>query len=158
VTAKDVPGRNVIQLIVDDQPCLADEVVNHPEEPVVLLAHADRHLLEEARRLVTIELEPLPALFDLEASLRRDEVIWGEDNVFRAYQVARGDLDAAFARADLVVEGSYETGAQEQLYIEPQGMLASWSADEGVTVRGSMQCPYYVHKALRGLLGLPGER
>ena len=53
VTAADVPGVNRVALIVDDQPCLAADRVNHPEEPVVLLAHPDRHLVEEARRRVT---------------------------------------------------------------------------------------------------------
>jgi CO/xanthine dehydrogenase Mo-binding subunit len=158
VTARDLPGRNVIQLLMDDQPCLANGVVNHPEEPVLLLAHADRDVLAAARRAVTIEVEPLPAVFTLEESLRGETVIWGADNVFKRYTVARGDLAAAFARADLVVEGTYETGAQEQLYIEPQGMLATFSATEGITVWGSLQCPYYVHKALRALFGLPAEK
>src|SRR4051812_21662707 len=61
VTARDVPPPNRIALIMDDQPCLADDFVNHAEEPVVLLAHADKHLLEKARRLVTIEVAPEPS-------------------------------------------------------------------------------------------------
>ena len=55
VTAKDIPGENYVALILNDQPYLADEVVNHPEEPIVLLAHHDKYLLEEARRHVRIE-------------------------------------------------------------------------------------------------------
>src|SRR5215470_1855694 len=49
VTAKDIPGPNCIHLILDDQPALADGVVRHAEEAVVLLAHEDRALLERAR-------------------------------------------------------------------------------------------------------------
>ena len=52
VTAVDIPGKNVIALILDDQPCLADKVVNHAEEAIVLLAHPDKYPLEEARRAV----------------------------------------------------------------------------------------------------------
>src|SRR5271170_6523669 len=48
VSAKDIPGKNCIALIGDDQPCLASESVNHPEEPILLLAHPDRHLLPQA--------------------------------------------------------------------------------------------------------------
>src|ERR1700694_4394743 len=55
VTAQDIPGQNAIALILLDQPCLADKFVNHSEEPIVLLAHADKHLLQEARRHVRIE-------------------------------------------------------------------------------------------------------
>ncbi len=50
VTAKDVPSKNCVALLIEDQPCLAGEFVNHPEEPVVLLGHLDKYLLEEARR------------------------------------------------------------------------------------------------------------
>ena len=158
VTAADIPGRNVVALILDDQPYLASDRVNHAEEPILLLAHHDRGLLEEARRLVAFDIEPLPAVLTLDAALAGDPVIWGDDNIFKSYLVQRGDVGAAFAAADVVVEGEYETGAQEQLYIEPNGMLAVAEEASGVTVWGSMQCPYYVHKALAGLFALPDER
>jgi CO/xanthine dehydrogenase Mo-binding subunit len=158
VRAGDIPGANCISLIVDDQPCLADGVVNHPEEPVLLLAHADRYLLEEARRAVRIEVDPLPAIFTLEESLARKEIIWGDDNVFKRFLVDKGDIDAVWSQADFVVEGEYSTGAQEQLYIENNGMIASASPGQSVTVWGSMQCPYYVHKALKKLFALDDDR
>lgn len=158
VTAKDIPGENCVTLILHDQPCLAAEVVNHPEEPVVLLAHPDKYLLEEARRAVRIEIDPLPAVFTIADSLAKKEIIWGDDNVFKKFLVEKGDVDAAWAAAEMIVEGEYETGAQEQLYIEPNGMIAIANRGEGVTVWGSMQCPYYVHKALVPLFGLPKEK
>jgi CO/xanthine dehydrogenase Mo-binding subunit len=158
VTASDIPGANIVSLIADDQPYLADDRVNHAEEPVVLLAHADRSLLEEARRRITIDVEPLPPVYTIEQSLGGTPVIWGNDNIFKSYLVSRGDIDAAFASAHLVVEGEYETGAQEQCYIEPNGMLAVATPEDGVTVWGSMQCPYYIHRALQRLFGLPAER
>ena len=158
VTAKDIPGKNCIALLIDDQPCLAAEFVNHPEEPVVLLAHPDKYLLEEARRSVRIEIEPMPAIFSMDDSLARKHVIWGTDNIFKSYQVNKGHVEHALRDAELVIEGIYETGAQEQLYIEPQGMIAQANAEEGVTVWGSLQCPYYVHKALVVLFGLPKDR
>jgi CO/xanthine dehydrogenase Mo-binding subunit len=159
VTAADIPGENAVALIQLDQPYLASEFVNHPEEPVVLLAHPDKHLLERARRAVAIDVEPLPAVFTLDESDAKKEIVWGEDNTFKSYLVDKGDVGAAFARDDvIVVEGEYRTGAQEQLYIETNGVLAVASAEEGVTVWGSMQCPYYVHKSLIKLFGLPEEK
>ena len=158
VTAADIPGRNRVALILDDQPWLADERVNHPEEPVVLLAHPDRQLAEEARRHVWIDIEPEPAVFTIDEALAKTTIVWGEDNLFKTYAVARGDVDAALAAAPFVVDGEYETGAQEQLYIEPNGMIAIASAEDGVTVRGSMQCPYYVHRALMALFELPSHK
>ena len=157
VTAADIPGVNRVKLIADDQPYLASDVINHAEEPVVLLAHADRARADEARRHVTIDIDPLPAVLTIDESLAAREIIWGTDNVFKRYAVAKGDVDAAFASGAIVVEGEYETGAQEQLYIEPNGMLAI--ADRyHVTVWGSMQCPYYIHNALASLFGLPENR
>jgi CO/xanthine dehydrogenase Mo-binding subunit len=48
VSAKDIPGKNYIALITDDQPCLADGIINHPEEPILLLAHPEPHVLPKA--------------------------------------------------------------------------------------------------------------
>ncbi|HEV8140051.1 MAG TPA: xanthine dehydrogenase family protein molybdopterin-binding subunit [Pyrinomonadaceae bacterium] len=158
VTAKDIPGENYVALILNDQPYLADKTVNHPEEPIVLLAHHDKYLLEEARRHVRIEYEEMPAVFSLEDSLAQREIIWGEDNVFKKFLVNKGNVDDAWARADFIVEGEYETGAQEQLYIETNGAIAIANPEDGVTVWGSMQCPYYVHKALIKLFALPEEK
>ncbi len=157
VTARDIPGQNVIHAILDDQPALADAIVNHPEEPVLLLAHADRALLERARRAITIELEPLPAVLTIDEALAPKAVIWGDDNIFKTYLIDKGDVDAALAGADLVVEGEYLTGAQEQLYIEPNGIIADATGDV-VTVQGSMQCPYYIQKALMPLFGVEAEQ
>jgi len=158
VQAKDIPGKNCIALLIDDQPCLAYELVNHPEEPILLLAHPDKYLLEEARRAVRIEIEPLPGVFTIEDSLARKEIVWGGDNIFKSFLIEKGNVDEVWASADLVIDGTYETGAQEQLYIEPQGMIARANEAEGVTVWGSLQCPYYVHKALVKLFGLAKER
>ncbi|HKV37459.1 MAG TPA: xanthine dehydrogenase family protein molybdopterin-binding subunit [Pyrinomonadaceae bacterium] len=158
VTAKDIPGANYVALILNDQPYLAAEFVNHPEEPVLLIAHEDKYLVQEARRNVRIEIEEQPAVFTLEDSLARKEIIWGEDNVFKKFLVDKGDVDTVWANADLIVEGDYETGAQEQLYIENNGAIAIANENEGVTVWGSMQCPYYVHKALVKLFDLPEDK
>ena len=157
VSAKDIPGKNCIALIGDDQPCLANEFVNHPEEPILLLAHPDRHLLPKAVEAVSIEYDALPAIFTIEESARRAEIVWGEDNIFKTYLIEKGEVDGVWEEADYIVEGEYTTGAQEQLYIENNGMIAAFDA-QGITVWGSLQCPYYIHKALMALCGLPAEK
>jgi CO/xanthine dehydrogenase Mo-binding subunit len=156
VTAKDIPGRNVVFLIMDDQPCLAEGVVNHPEEPILLLAHPDRHALAAAVAAVNITYKPAPSIHSIEESERREIIIWGKDNIFKSYRMEKGDVDQAWKDAAWIVEGEYSTGAQEQLYIEPNGVIAQ-AGTAGLTVWGSMQCPFYVHKALVALTGLPAE-
>ena len=158
VSAKDIPGKNCIALILDDQPCLASEFVNHPEEPILLLAHPDRPKLRKAVEAVSIEYDPLPALHTIEESERQSTIIWGSDNTFKTFLVEKGDVDAVWKEAAHIVEGEYLTGAQEQLYIENNGVIAAFDPKSGVTVWGSLQCPYYVHKALMTLFALPEEK
>ena len=158
VSAKDIPGKNCIALIADDQPCLADEIVNHPEEPILLLAHPDRYALRKAVDSISIEYDSLPAIFTIEESERRSQIVWGTDNIFKTYVIEKGDVESVWKKADRIVEEEYATGAQEQLYIENNGMIAAWDPQHGITVWGSLQCPYYVHKALMALCDLPAEK
>jgi CO/xanthine dehydrogenase Mo-binding subunit len=157
VTPADIPGKNCIALIEDDQPCLADGVVNHPEEPLLLLAHPDRHLLPKAVEAISVEYEPLPAIFDMKESESLTQTIWGTDNIFKTYLIEKGEVDAVWQKADHIVEAEYTTGAQEQLYIENNGMIAAFNPQQGLTVWGSLQCPYYIHKALMKLCNLPAD-
>lgn len=152
VDASDIPGKNTIALIQDDQPCLAWEESQHAEEPVLLLAHEDKEALEEAASHVRVEAEPLPAVLTL------DDAISQGTRVFKRILIEKGDVEEGFRGAARVIEGTYRTGLQEQLYIENQGMIAVPGEHGSIAVYGSMQCPYYVHKALRTLLALPPEK
>lgn len=158
VTSDDIPGTNAVSLISEDQPYLASTIVNHAHEPILLIAHEDKNELQRARELIHITYELLPAVFDVDTALSGNTIIWGEDNVFKRYLVNKGDVDSVWAEAAYIVEGEYSTGAQEHVYIEPNGMLASANATDGVTVSGSLQCPYYVHKALTKLFNFPSEK
>jgi len=148
VTADDVPGENVITLFVDDQPALAADEVQHALEPVALLAAADPDRLAAAVEHVELDIEPLDPVYDPLESER----------VLCEIQLTRGDVEAGMAAADMVIEGEYRTGAQEQMYIEPQGVLAIPRTDGGIKILGSLQCPYFVHRALKRILDLPDDR
>ena len=144
VTAADIPGENIVSLISDDQPVLVPQggEIRHHAEPVALLAAADRETLRAARRRVTLRTTELPPVFDPLQS----------EQVFAHFDIRTGDVDGALAGADLVIEGTYRVGHQEQLYIENQAMIAVPREDGGVAVHGSLQCPYYIHKAMRRAL------
>ena len=146
VDHRDIPGRNVVTLIEDDQPCLAERVIRHVAEPILLLAHEDRERLFAAN--VHVDYHPATPIYDAEAS----------PTVFKRIAIVKGDVDRGFAAADLIVEGEYRTGHQEQLYIEPNAVVAVPEADGSTTVYGSMQCPYYVHRALVVLLGVAADK
>ncbi len=142
---RDVPGRNAIALIELDQPCLAEREIRHFAEPILLLAHADRDRLLEAE--VSIDYRPAEPVYDPERSLL----------CFKEIVIEKGNVARGLSEADLVVEGEYRVGHQEQLYIETNGVIAV-PENGGVTVYGSLQCPYYVHRALTVLLALPPEK
>jgi CO/xanthine dehydrogenase Mo-binding subunit len=150
VTASDIPGENIVSGIQDDQPVLVPigGEIRHHSEPVALVAAADKETLRRARRAIRLVTEPLPPVFDPEAS----------DHVFAHYDIATGDLQAGFAEANVVIEGEYRVGHQEQLYIEGQAMIAVPGAEGTMTVHGSLQCPYYVHRALMRALGLEARQ
>jgi CO/xanthine dehydrogenase Mo-binding subunit len=145
VDFRDIPGRNVVALIEDDQPCLAERGVRHAAEPILLLAHEEKEKLAAPK--VAIAYRAAEPVYDPAASPR----------TFKEILIEKGDLARGFGEADLVVEGEYRTGLQEHIYIETNGVIAV-PENGGVTVYGSLQCPYYVHRALRVLLGLPPEK
>jgi CO/xanthine dehydrogenase Mo-binding subunit len=157
VTADDIPGDNVVNLIRDDQPVLArlGGEIRHREEPILLLAASDRATLEEAVKHVRIEYETAEPVFEIEKATE----------VFSTVEISKGKVVEAMKDAEVVIERTFRVGLQEQLYIEPQGAIAfpyretrNGTRETGVTVVGSLQCPYYVHRALKRALKLTDEQ
>ncbi len=158
VTAKDIPGKNVVALIEDDQPLLADGRVRHPQEPIALIAHLSRARAYEALKHVRVDYEPEEPVLTIEDSLAKKRLLHGADNVFKRFEIVKGDVDKALAESDVVVSGEYRVPHQEQAYIENNGMAAWVEKDGTLVVTGSLQCPYYVHKALMKAFGLPESK
>ena len=139
IDARDVPGMNRVKILVDDQPFFAEHEVRYVGEPILLLAGEDRGAVFDLLSGIKVEYEYLEPVF-LEGN--------GEGlDTFAEYTIRKGNPEQAFREAADVFEGTWETGLQEQAYMEPQGVIGVY--DKGrVTVYGSMQCPYYIHKAL----------
>jgi CO/xanthine dehydrogenase Mo-binding subunit len=143
----DIPGPNYVALIDPDQPCLAVDQIRHVAEPILLIGHADKHALIDVHKRVRIEERAATPNYDPEKS----------DVCFKKISIDKGQIALGFQISDLVIDGEYRTGHQEQLYIETNGVIAV-PGDGQMTVYGSLQCPYYVHKALVVLLKLPPDR
>jgi CO/xanthine dehydrogenase Mo-binding subunit len=186
VSATDIPGENTIVHLTKDHPCLAAEYINHPAEPILLIAHPEKSALLAALAAIHITYEQSPGVFTIEdselgAAGDESKIIWhGDDprhhspNTFKTYCMRKGDeplpdaeLEKIFAAADFVVEEEYRTSAQEQLYIENNGVIAEVhrvpgegpaGTLESVCVSGSMQCPYYLVHALELVFNLPAEK
>src|SRR5262249_14215704 len=142
---RDIPGKNVVALIEDDQPCLAAREIRHAAEPILLVAHREKERLLSAK--FEIGCRPTEPNFDPARSER----------VFKEIRIEKGKVERGFDAAETIVEAESRAGLQEQLYIETNGVIA-FPEKGGTTLYGSLQSPYYVHKALRVLPRLPAEK
>jgi len=158
VTAEDVPV-NVVALIADDQPVLVPPggEIRHMYEPLALVACEDPLRLAQALLHLRVAVSLQPPVLDMHESLAQKALIVPPANVIKSYTISRGNAKAALERAAVVVTGTYAVHHQEQLYIEPQGVLAWWD-DAGAHVTGSLQCPYYVQKGVKKTFSLPDDR
>lgn len=162
VTADDVPGENVVHVIYDDQPALADGIVRYIGEPIALVAATSRSAAREAAKRARIDYEPLPVVSDPLAAIDPDSpqvavpaAVEEGKNVFNHMCIRKGDVEEGFALADVIVEGEYRTGYQEHAYLETQGAIAVPDENGALTIYGSMQCPFYVQAAVARVIGLP---
>jgi len=157
-TAKDIPGENQVGVIFEDQPLFADRRVRYVGDSVGLLI-AKTH--ESAIRLsasVIVEIDELPPIYTIDESRDEAKNFIHDTNLACSHKVQRGDLTQAFDQADRIIEGSFTTPAQEHYYLEPQACLATPLANGGVHITGSIQCPFYVQKAISRALDIPFAR
>jgi CO/xanthine dehydrogenase Mo-binding subunit len=158
-TAEDIPGKNSVPIVFDDQPFLADRLVNYVGEPVAVVVAEDRLTARAAATRAKLRVKELEPLLDPLSARNHPRIhVYGEDNIIKQMHVRRGDPGAAFRSCDVVVENEYRTSFQEHAYIEPQAMIAVPLADGTMEIRGSMQCPFYVRKAIVSVLGLPESK
>lgn len=147
VDHRDIPGPNQLRLIELDQPILVADQGRYKHEAVLLIAHRSRHEVRRALRAVEVIVDSCEPVLDFTTAPTPGQIQHGEDNIITSLEITKGDVDAALATAEWVVDGVYQTGAQEHLYLENNGMIASLDGDT-VVVQGSMQCPYYVLNSL----------
>src|SRR5262249_49805262 len=113
-TWADVPGDNTFGPVFHDEELLAREVCHYLGQPVVVLAATNRAALEAARAAVCIEVEPLPAVLTIEEAVARRRFIGP------TRRIQRGNVAAALAGAEHVLEGTFRVGGQEHFYLECQ--------------------------------------
>ena len=150
VDHRDIEGKNANVILTDDQPFLAEKRVMFIGEPILLLAHRSKSLLEKAVKHIDIEYELLEPVLTMQESIDRKNILYGDDNIFKTIRTLKG-TEPDYQRLESL-EKIYTTPHQEQLYMETQSMVARYS-DGTVKIIGSMQCPFYVEAALYELTG-----
>jgi CO/xanthine dehydrogenase Mo-binding subunit len=154
---RDVPGKNRVKIILDDQPFFAEDRVNYIGEPILLVVGPEKERILELMAAIRIIYEDLAPILTIEEAERGEAApIYGDRNCFAEYRYSRGDVAGSLAGARRVIEAEYRTGYQEHAYLESQGVLATYE-DGRISVYGSIQCPYYVKNALIQALGCESE-
>lgn len=135
VDYKDIPGKNVVKIIFEDQLIFAEDKVTYYGEPIMLIVGPDKSVILDLAKKIQIEyIEETPVYDYVNSAVN--------------YNFKKGDAKTAFQNADRIIKFDYQTGYQEQLYIEPQGMVVEIDDTGKVTLTGSMQCPYYIKNAV----------
>ncbi|SKA97720.1 CO or xanthine dehydrogenase, Mo-binding subunit [Caloramator quimbayensis] len=147
VDKDDVPKPNKLKILKSDMSVFAQDVVNYVGEPIALVVGEDKEIIDNILSKIEVEYENIQPILTLEEGLNTKEPIYGDNNLFADYVVEKGDINEVKNRASYVYEGEYETGYQEQFYLETQGIIADFK-DGKITIYGSMQCPYYIKNAL----------
>lgn len=162
LTGKDVPGPNAFGLFRAEQPVIAKEEVRYLGEVVAAVFAETREQAEAARALIRVEYERLPAILSPFDAMRPDSPTvhaTHENNLAHEVHVRKGNVEQAFAEADVVVEGDYVTAAIEHAYLEPEACLAKPDADgKGVTVWSGNQGSVSFQEAIASNLCLGKER
>ena len=167
-TAKDVPV-NEYGLGVHDQPVLCGPGSSKPftdrvrfvGDQVALVVAESEEIASQGRDLIEVDYENLPVITDpLEAmdpaaSLSHPE---RESNIFCHYRIRKGDVEAAFSRADVVIEGEYRTPAQEHAYLQPEAGISYIDEDGRVTVEVAGQWIHEDQEQIAHALDLPLEQ
>jgi len=153
---------------------LAGEKVLYVGHAVAAVAAKSPHIAEEALEKIKVEYEPLPPVLDVLEAMRDDAPLLDENrrtkslvgepesdrpsNVAAYNRFESGDVEAAFATADVVVEREFRTKMVHQGYIEPQNATAVWNQDDTVTIWTSTQGAFTVRAQVAQLLRLPVSR
>jgi CO/xanthine dehydrogenase Mo-binding subunit len=155
----DVPGQTVeVAALKASMEVLATDRVRFHGEPVALVVAETEDALAQACEQVVIDYEELPAVFEPGQALAPGAArVHDTGNLLSEWNVDRGDVDAAFASADVVVEGSYQTQAVDHAYLEPETGVG-WLDDEGVlNLRVATQVVEHYRDVAR-ILGIPEAR
>ncbi len=159
VLFSDVPGQTTaIGPLRARTQVLADDVVRYLGEPVALVAAETEEAAEEAARLVAVEYEDLPGVFDPEEGMRPGAPqLEPTGNVISRWKIRKGDVEAGFRAADVVVAETYRTGLIDHAFIEPEAGVG-WLDENGViTIRVATQVIEHF-RDVANVLGLPHSR
>ena len=168
LTAKDVPV-NEYGLIDSDQPVLCGPGSEKPftdrvrfvGDQVALIIAETEKIADQARDKVKVTYEDLPVMTSVEESLAEDATLLHPErgtNNFCHYQIRKGDVDEAFEKCDVIVEGEYHTPVQEHAYLQPEAGVAYMDEQDRITVIVAGQWTHEDQEQIAHALNVPAEK
>nr|MBC8402744.1 xanthine dehydrogenase family protein [Candidatus Neomarinimicrobiota bacterium] len=153
--AGDIPGENQVGVIIDDQPLLAAETVRFKGDVIGVAVAETEPAARRASQLVQVQYAEEQPHLSIDASKAAQSKYIHTSNIACTHRVDRGGLSQGFAAAARIIKADLITPYQEHYYLEPQGCIVVPEFDGRFTVYGSIQCIYYVQKAVARALGIP---
>ncbi|MDP2931007.1 MAG: xanthine dehydrogenase family protein molybdopterin-binding subunit [Chloroflexota bacterium] len=163
ITARDVT-QFPYGLVVNDELPLADQYARYAGDGVAAVAAIDEDIAEEALELIEVEYEELtPVLNPAEALKPGAPVVHPEraeavQNIAHRIEYVRGEGEAAFQKADLIIEDRFFSHTHHQAYLEPQACIAQWNGSGKLSIWGSTQSVFTTQDMLARSLGIPEHR
>ena len=162
VTGADMPEKMGIMPSTQDETALAVDRVRYVGEPVAAVAALDEDAAFDALSLIQVDYEDLEPIFTIEEALEREDVKIHDEakraNVFKEVHLSFGDLDGGFASADHVRDDWFFFEGNTHAPIESHSAVASYGADDKLTLWTATQVPHYLHREIEKVLGLPRSR
>lgn len=158
VDKHDVLGKNRVEIIFDDQPFFAEDVVNYIGEPILLVVGPNKEVILDIISSIKVNYQDMDPILNIEeAESGTKNPLYKKNNCFADYQYTKGNIDEIINQSTNFIEDEYKTGYQEHVYLETQGMIGKYENDK-VTIYGSMQCPFYIKNAVEQGLGWDEKR
>ena len=157
VSAKDIPAENQIGVIVPDQPLFADKTVRFIGDSIGLVVAETHEAAIEAAKAVSISYAEKTPYYTIDESRDAEDNFIDESNLACHHKVRKGDIQKGFVESDQIIEARFKTPYQEHYYLEPQACIASPDGSDKMKILGSLQCPFYIQKAIARVFDWPYE-
>jgi selenium-dependent xanthine dehydrogenase len=161
LTAEDIPGARTHGTIRADWPALCWDEVRYTGDALALVAAESEAIAEHALSLIDVDYEQLPAVFSPEEALAPGAPLVHDDtpgNLLKHIKVRKGNVQAGFAQADIIVEEEYRTPFIEHAYLEPEAGVAALGRDGRITVYVGSQIPFEDRRQVAEALSVPEEK
>ncbi len=157
VSAKDIPAENQIGVIVSDQPLFADKTVRFIGDSIGLVVAETHEAAIEAAKAVSISYAEKTPYYTIDESRDAKDNFIHKSNLACHHKVRKGDIQKGFVESDQIIEARFKTPYQEHYYLEPQACIASPNGSDKMKILGSLQCPFYIQKAIARVFDWPYE-